>query len=314
MVTRVGSYAQQTLITSQTLKTQTYLYQRQEQVATGKVGQSYQSVVRDSQRLVTMENHLSRAEQYVRNIGVAEKRVTLMNDAVEGISEAARSMHGLLSQRSGDSKKYYETDLALQQQARNLRDLVVEMLNTSDDSRYLFSGGQTEERPVQLDNGTYTAPTTPPMPTTADTSWYAGDGVTQEIRIDTSITVSYGVKADYAGFEKVIRALDSVANLTFSDPVTDPERQVLDDARGLLNTAIDEIRVVENELALNFKRLQDTKDRQQSFINFANDQIGDIENINTAEVITEMNAATTQLEASYLTLSQIQRLSLTNYL
>ncbi|MGF1624993.1 MAG: flagellin [Alphaproteobacteria bacterium] len=314
MVTRVGSYAQQTLIMSQTMKTQAHLYERQDQLSTGKVGHSYQAVVKDSQRLVTIENQLSRAEQFVRNIGVGEKRITLMNDAVAGVSDAARTMHGLLAQTSGDSKAYYENDLALPQQARNLRDLVAEMLNTRDDSRYLFAGGRTDERPVQLNNGTYAAPTAPPMPAAADTSWYEGDDVTQQLRIDTSITVSYGVNADYAGFEKVIRALDTVANLTFSDPVTDAERLVLSDARGLLTTAMDEIKVVENELALNYKRLEDSKDRQQSFINFANNQIGEIENINTAQVISELNAATTQLEASYLTLSQIQRMSLANYL
>lgn len=314
MVTRVGSYAQQNLLIAQTMKTQSYLYERQDQIATGKVGRTYQSVVQDSQRLVTIENQLSRADQYVRNIGVAEKRITLMNDAVEGISDAATTMHGLLSQRSGDSKKYYENDLALQQQARNLRELVVDMLNTRDDSRYLFAGGQTDERPVQLGNGTYTAPVVPPMPAAANTDWYEGDQVVQEIRVDTGVTVAYGVKADYGGFEKVIRALDTIANLTFTDPVTAAEQQVLDDAQGLLGTALDEIKLVENDLALNYARLQDTRERQQSFINFANDQIGEIENVNTAQAITELNAASAQLEASYLTLSSIQRLSLANFL
>jgi flagellar hook-associated protein 3 FlgL len=314
MVTRVGSYAQQTLIVSQTLKTQAYLYEKQDQLSSGKVGRTYQAVVKDSQRLVTMENQLSRAEQFVRNIGVGEKRIELMSDAVEGISDAAGTMQGLLSQRSGDSKKYYENDLALPQQARNLRELVVDMMNTKDDSRYLFAGGQTGTPPVQLDNGTYTSPTPPPMPAAANTDWYEGDGVIQEVRVDTGVTVSYGVTADNAGFEKVIRVLDTIANLTFSDPVTAAEKQVLDDAQGLLTTALDEIKVVANDIALNYSRLQDTRDRQQSFINFANDQIGEIENVNTAQVITELNAASAQLEASYLTLADIQKLSLANFL
>jgi flagellar hook-associated protein 3 FlgL len=314
MVTRVGSYAQHSLIVAQTMKTQSFLYERQDQIATGKVGRTYQSVVKDSQRLVTIENQLSRAEQYLRNIGVAEKRLTLMTTAVEGISDAARTMHGLLGQRSSDSKSYYENDLALQQQAKNLRELVVDLLNTRDDSRYLFAGGQIDQRPVQLDNGTYVAPSAPPMPAAPNTDWYTGDGVVQEIRVDADVTVTYGVNADYAGFEKVIRALDTIANLTFSDPVTPAERQVLDDARSLLTTAIDEIKVVENSLALNYSRLQDTRERQQSFINFAHSQIGEIENVNTAQAITELNAASAQLEASYLTLSSIQRLSLANFL
>ena len=313
MVDRIGSYAQQSLIVSQTLKTQTYLYERQEQLATGKVGTSYTAVGASAQRLITIENQLARAEQYQKNIDVGQKRISLMNDAVEGIADAATTMQGMLAQRSGDSQSYYEVDLALPQQAANLRDLVVDMLNTRDDSRYLFAGGATDARPVQLDNGTYTAPTPPPMPAAADTSWYEGDNVVQSIRVDTSTTVDYGITADNAGFEKVIRALDTIANLSFSDPVTAAELQVLDDTRALLTTALDEIKVVENDLALDYKRLDDMAERQTSFINFANNQIGDIENINEAEVITEMNAAQVQLEASYLTLSTIQRLSLADY-
>lgn len=313
MVDRIGSYAQQTLIVSHTLRTQSYLYERQEQLATGKVGTSYTAVGANAQRLITIENQLARAEQYQKNIDVGQKRISLMNDAVEGISEAATTMHGMLAQRSGDSQSYYQVDLALPQQAANLRDLVVDMLNTRDDSRYLFAGGNTDTRPVQLDNGTYTAPTPPPMPAAADTSWYEGDGVVQSIKVDTSTTVSYGITADNAGFEKVIRALDTIANLSFSDPVTAAELTVLDDTRALLTTALDEIKVVENDLALDYKRLDDMAERQTSFINFANNQIGDIENINEAEVITEMNAAQVQLEASYVTLSTIQRLSLADY-
>ncbi|MEZ5669613.1 MAG: flagellin [Alphaproteobacteria bacterium] len=314
MAIRVGNYAQHSLILSQTLKTQATLYDRQDQLSTGKVSRGYQPIASDTRRLVTVETQLSRAEQYMRNIDVLDKRITLMNTVVEQISEVARDMRGLLSQRSGDSKSFYENDLAIPRQAENMRDLVVDLLNTRDDSRYLFAGGRIDVRPVQLDNGTYSAPSAPPMPTTADTSWYEGDAVVQEIRVDTNVSISYGVTADDAGFEKIIRALDTLANLTFSDPVTAAERQVLEDTQGLLNTAVDEVKLVENDLALNSKRLEDTRDRQESFINFTKNIIGDIENIDTAEVIAELNAAEVQLQASYTTLSRVQRLSLANFI
>ena len=263
---------------------------------------------------MTIETQLSRTDQYVRNIDVADKRISLMNTVVEQIGESARDMRGLLSQRSGDSRAYYENDLAVPLQARNARDLIVDLLNTRDDSRYLFAGGRIDVEPVQLDNGTYAAPSPPPFPAAADTSWFEGDSLVQEIRVDTNVSISYGVTANSAGFEKIIRALDTLANLTFSDPVSAAELQVLDDAQSLLNTAVDEVKTVENELALNFKRLSDTRERQDSFINFAKNVIGDIENINTAEVISDLNAAEVQLQASYTTLSRVQRLSLANFL
>jgi flagellar hook-associated protein 3 FlgL len=134
------------------------------------------------------------------------------------------------------------------------------------------------------------------------------------VRVDKDITVDYGVKADASGFEKLIRSLDTIANVTISDPMTAAEDQALEDSQNLLKEAMDEIRVIENGIARNTKRLDDAKQRHESFINFASDQVDKIENIDPAQVITELNAASVQIEASYITISQIQSLSLANFI
>ena len=82
----------------------------------------------------------------------------------------------------------------------------------------------------------------------------------------------------------------------------------------VIKEAMDEIRVIENGMARNTKRLDDAKQRHESFINFASQQIDKIENVDPAEVITELNAASVQIEASYITISQIQGLTLGNYI
>lgn len=312
MVARIGTYAQQNLMITQTLRTQALMSERQTQLGTGKIGQSYQAVSKDTQRLITFENKMARAEQYDRNIEVAEKRLSLMNDALTGIVSGATSMHQMLTQRTSQSADPSQT--ALLEQAANIRDLVVDLLNTSDDSRYLFAGGRTDTPPVKLNNGTYTAPAAPPMPTTANTDWYEGDDVVQQIRVDANITVEYGVKANAGGFEKLIRALDTVANITLTDPITAAENQALDDARDLVKTAMSEIRALENGLSRNTKRLDDASERHRTFVNFASTQIDQIENIDPAQVITELNAASVQIEASYITISKIQSLSLANFI
>ena len=64
MVARVGTYAQQNLMLTQTLRTQALMSERQAQLGTGKIGQTYQAVAKDTQRLITFENKMARAEQF----------------------------------------------------------------------------------------------------------------------------------------------------------------------------------------------------------------------------------------------------------
>jgi flagellin-like hook-associated protein FlgL len=96
--------------------------------------------------------------------------------------------------------------------------------------------------------------------------------------------------------------------------MTAAENQALDDSQALIKTAMDEIRVIENGMSRNSKRLDDASERHRTFINFASTQIDKIENVDPAGVITELNAASVQIEASYITISKIQGLSLANFI
>jgi flagellar hook-associated protein 3 FlgL len=317
MVARIGSFANQQLILDATLRTQSQLAETRLQAASGKKSQIFSGIAQDSSRLVNLKNEVAKADQYIENIATTEKRLTLMNLSLETIDEIAREMRSItvnsLNGEAADTNNLTEV-------ATQFLDQTVELLNQRDDSRYLFAGGKTDSKPVDLANGVYTVPAPPPFDAAVDTGYYEGDTTTQQVRIDDGVTIQYGITADQSAFEKVIRALDNIAQTTFSVPITVAEKQVLNDAITLLTEATENngaqktIGGFAADVALDLRTIDIQKDRHSEFINFATDSIADIENVDTAETLTLLNFQQVQLEASFLIVARLGQLSLSNFL
>lgn len=317
MVSRIGSFANQQLILDATLRTQSQLAETRLQAATGKKSQIFSGIAQDSSRLVNLKNEVAKADQYIENIATTEKRLTLMNLSLETIDEIAREMRSItvnsLNGEAADTNNLTEV-------ATQFLEQTVELLNQRDDSRYLFAGGKTDTKPVDLANGVYTAPVPPPFDAVVDTGYYEGDSTTQQVRIDDGVTIQYGITADQSAFEKVIRALDNIAQTTFSVPITPAEKQVLNDAITLLTEATENngaqktIGGFAADVALDLRTIDIQKDRHSEFINFATNSIADIENVDTAETLSLLNFQQVQLEASFQIVARLGQLSLSNFL
>lgn len=317
MVTRIGTFTNQQLILNATLRTQSRLSDTQLQVATGKKTQSFSGLDQDVTRLTNLKNDLAKSEQFVVNIDTVTKRLELMEFSLEQIDDQAREMRSLIrASLNGDAADTNN----LQQLAQQFLDQIVELMNMRDDSRYLFAGGKTDTKPVDLANGVYTAPTPPPFDATVDTGYYEGDTTISEVRIDDNTVVPYGITADEPAFEKIIRALDHVAQTTFSTPITAAEKQMLNDAITAITEAVEDngtdktIGELATDAVLDIRMLDSQKTKHHEYINFATGTIADIENVDPAEAITRYNFQQVQLQASYELISRLGSLSLTNFL
>lgn len=317
MVARIGSFANQQLILDATLRTQSRLAETQLQAATGKKSQIFSGIAPDSSRLVNLKNEVAKSEQYIENIATTEKRLKLMNLSLETIDEIAREMRSIsVSSLNGEAATTNNISVI----AAEFLDQTVELLNQKDDSRYLFAGAKTDTKPVNLNNGVYTAPTPPPFDAVVDTGYYEGDTTIQQVRIDDGVTIQYGITADQSAFEKVVRALDNIAQTTFSVPITPAEKQVLNDAITLLTEATEingaqkTIGAFAADVALDLRTIDIQKDRHGEFINFAIESIADIENVDTAETLSLLNFQQVQLEASFQIVARLGQLSLSNFI
>ena len=321
-MTRVATLAQQQLITANALRTQRNVTDLQVQIASGKKTQEFSGIAENASKLVNLKSELAQAEQYLQNITVTEKRLDLMAFALDAIEDIARKARTDFSTSQNGSQA---DEIQLASLAQASLDQVVEILNTKDDSRFLFAGGEVNTRPVDLNNGTYTTPviTGPPNPTfeqTVDTGYYECDSTIQSTRIDDNFSVSYGIIATETAFEKLIRTLDNVSNVTFTDPITDDEQTFLQAAVAELTEVIDNngtdqtLADLRADIGLDRVVLDSLKDKHTNFLQFAQDSIAEIENVNAAEAVSALNFEQIQLEASFTTIARIQTLSLSNFL
>ena len=317
MVTRIGTFTSQKLILDATLRNQSRLSDLQLQVATGKKSQTYSGLDLDVSRLTNLKNDLAKSQQYVDNIDTVTKRLNFMEFGLEQIDGIARDMRSLI--RNSLNGNAADTN-NLQELAQQYLDQVTEIMNLRDDSRYLFAGGKTDTKPVDLSNGVYTPPTPPPFDATADTGYYQGDTTISEVRTDDNVVVQYGITADQSAFEKIIRALDNVAQTTFSTPITTAQKQMLNDAITTLTEATEDngtektIGELTADVVLDITMLDSQKTKHEQFINFTSGSISDIENVDTAEAVTKLNFQQVQLQASYELIARVGSLSLVNFL
>jgi flagellar hook-associated protein 3 FlgL len=320
VATRVSTLAQQQLITSNALRTQRNVNDLQMQIASGKKTQSFSGIADDAGRLVNLKSELSQAEQFIQNITITEKRLDLMAFALDQIEDVARKARTDFAAALNGSAA---DDIQLSLLAQASLDQVVEVLNTKDDSRFLFAGGAVETKPVNLSNANYTTPAPGSPPTfvqTVETGYYQGDAVLQSTRADDGFNVAYGMNADESAFEKLIRTLDNVSNVTFTDPITAQEKTFLSEAMVELTELIDNNGVdktlsdLRADIGLDRVVLDNIRDKHNDFLQFSQDSIAEIENIDPGEVITSLNFEQIQLEASFTTIARIQTLSLSNFL
>ncbi len=152
--------------------------------------------------------------------------------------------------------------------------------------------------------------------------YYQGDNVQSAARIDESFEIKYGVSANEVAFQQLITAVDAIANLPQASIAT-PDGQVLvkkardiiDNILGVdVTNGIDGLTDLRIELNGPRITLKNVQGRHEQYNIYAAEIIGDIQNINTAEVVARLQSDQVQLQASYSTISRIQSLSLLNFL
>ena len=152
--------------------------------------------------------------------------------------------------------------------------------------------------------------------------YYQGDFERQSVRIDETSNAEIGVRADAIELQQLLTALDAVANLPNADSRDPFAREVIVQARNMLNSilgtdssdginGIDGLRVEINAARVT---LVQTRDRIESFDAFVEGNIADIENIDRNEVLLKLQNDQFVLEASFTTLSRLQSLSLLEFL
>ena len=152
--------------------------------------------------------------------------------------------------------------------------------------------------------------------------YYQGDANAPRMRISETTTISYGITGDEEALQQMFLLLDAIVSLPATAPPDFFLSTIIDEGMKTLSKIIDvdtsttfeSISELRNRVVGPLILLENARNTLNRSINIAKDVIADAEGINETEVIAQIQTEQLTLEASYLTVSQIQSLSLVNYL
>ena len=299
-MSRISQLAQQTQTLSNILNAQKRMQETEIQISSGYKSQSYTGISADANRLVSLEGLRTRFDQLNKNNTIIEARLERMDQSVSTIFDAVTELRNLVIQRINDASG---SSVPLAAVAQNLLDVVAGQLNTKANGRFLFSGTQTNTTAVVFP---VPDPTTFGVP---EANYYQGNSTELSVRIDDTITIAYGMTADRTAFQESIAAMKAAIQGDATNNST-----LLTTALTLAESAIASLAGFRAEIGSDLSTIDQAKQRNEDFVLFVEQSISEIQNVDIPSAIIRLTAAQLILEASFLSIARIGRLSLVNFL
>jgi flagellar hook-associated protein 3 FlgL len=155
--------------------------------------------------------------------------------------------------------------------------------------------------------------------------WYQGDDtspdprLTQQAKIDTSITVGVGVQANEEGIRRLMSNLAAYANETFNAAIPEDKGRFESISQRIradlsLSSGVQRVQDIQVEIAMASTTMKLADERHKVKANFTQTVIADVEDVNQEETAAKLLSLQTKMQAAYQTTAIISRLNLTDYL
>lgn len=290
------------------------------QLSTGKKSLNLSDyTLTQTSSILDYSSSIDKSNSYLSVISVLKPRVQLYDNALTKLSKI--STETLASVNTADYNT--ATNTALGQQLTSFMSDITYYLNQKVGDRYVFAGTGTRltsppvidlttlpSPPVAPDTAPVTSPTLPTSDTAApgaDVQAYTHDSAT----IDDGLNMTYGITSTDQGMQNLIlgvrwayAATQSPTNFT----------AYMNTARGLLTTAVTQLRDLQASNAGNQNRLSEVSANHNTLISDLTTRTQEIQNVDSAEVAAKITFTQSQLEASYSVTARIAQLSITKYL
>ncbi|SRR5579883_475345 len=307
----IGTLSQDNIMLQSILQLRSQANTLQQQVSTGLKSQDYSGFGASAAQLANLQASVSQNQAYLDTINTLQQTQQEQSTTLSAIIDSAQKFSELLPDGA-----FSRSPSDIQTQAKAFLQQLNDFLNTSDGNGYLFSGSLANTEPVNFNDlpnpGSLNTAVNQPVPA----GYYAGNDTVRAAKIDSNMTISYGITADNPAFENIIRVANYLANLPPGSPSSSNPADIaaVNQAATLLNQGITGLQTLQGRVALQSSQAQQVQTNLQGFINLAQRNITNLESVDPATAITELNQVETNLQASYQTVSTLQQLSLVNYL
>jgi flagellin-like hook-associated protein FlgL len=152
--------------------------------------------------------------------------------------------------------------------------------------------------------------------------YYRGDGNLPRMRISETTTISYGMTGDQNAIQQLFLTLDSIASLPPLAPPAAFLSTIIDEGLKTLTQVIDvdttttfvSITELRNRVLGPVNLLGNARESLTRSIDHASSVIGETEGVDDTAIVAQIQTEQTILEASFRVVSQIQSLSLTQFI
>ena len=308
MLDRVGSLSISQSLLSQYSQIQVRMQQTQGQISTGKVGDQFADVKDKAGVLAAAKIKAADVEANTAATKEVLNRLDLQDLHLQQLSDVSSRLHDAIGNALAAGHAP-----ALMEDVKNLYSEAVSLLNSKVDGKYIYGGSKTDQPPVN-------APALSDLlaaPTVA--SVFDNSNLKQTQRVDDNETIETGMTASDIG-TGLFQMFKDIA--TFDAGAGGPLGNNLNAAQtAFLTTQHAGVPAIQNGIdqlaAINGSRhAQATAalDRHQSMATYFTKFIGDIEDVDVAGAITRLNQDQAAAEAAGRMISEVNRMSLLNFL
>jgi flagellar hook-associated protein 3 FlgL len=305
-MSRVSNIEQQNTMLQYLQQLQSQGQTLENQIASGQKSQTYAGISSQAGQVINLTATQSLQQAYMNTIDTVNTRLKTMSLAMQNISSIATSFQNTLA-----NSAFAPNGASVQQTAQQLLTELGSYMNTQDGSRYVFSGNQTSTpayNPASL-------PSPGDLTTNVATDYYGGDNGVAQATVDNNVNMQYGVTANNPAFEQIVRVLNFFANNPTPLSQTNPTDVAnVNQAQQMMGTAAQAVQQLVATSGEQQGDLTQLKTAHQNALSLATTSLNNIEQVDTATAITQLNTLQTQLQASYQTINVLQSLSLANYM
>ena len=321
-MTRVSTYGQAQILLQDVLRNENRVFDGQRKISSGDKSRDYQGLALDVPTLIGSKTLRTATQSYLHDNTEVERRLELYNLNLGGLRDIAQGLRDdILSAINGN------TGVALRQKMDDYFDSAVSLLDTRDNSRYIFSGSRTDISPLQSGVNTPAGLAAITVDITANLDLvFANNGTKQKARIDNALTLEYGVLANdtademMEAFRRLFRFDDGTENFGFATggpftaPMSEDQRNFLFGEINRLNGVIDDVDEAQALNGVHQRTIEDTRGRLESDVVFISKFISDIEDADMGIAISRLQQDELALDASFRMLAMLSRVSLLDFI
>jgi flagellar hook-associated protein 3 FlgL len=145
-------------------------------------------------------------------------------------------------------------------------------------------------------------------------NWSSASSTNISSDISPTETITTSTNANEPAFQELAQAYTMLNEFTGTSINSDALQSVVNQASGLIGQAVNSLTALQATLGSAQQQINDSDSNMSAQMTILQTQIGNLDNVNTYQVATQVNSLTTQIQTAYSLTAELQKLSLVNYL